>query len=114
MPRKDAAPTNHRIRVETAHRILRAFGLASTKWTTIDELVARSDWLVEHEQELQDVLPGYVIGNLTPLNNRALVGFIRRVSALAEAAILTKRLGQQRVRGKCKNIYAYKAIVNRE
>ena len=107
-----AMPTDNR--KDTIDRILDAFGISSTNWTTIDEIVANKAWLLQNLPEIEASLPKYLIGNLSHLSqaetNRTLISFLRRICQHIEAALLTKRLGQKRAKGRCHNIYAYKVV----
>ena len=95
-------------------QVFKELGL-NQRWTTIERLDIGCKFVLEN-QELLNVLPKRIIGNLKLLNSdipgvrrRCLLHFLRRCAKCLDSAVIRKRK-QVRVKEKTISKYSYKLI----
>ena len=94
------AQTNRRItpeRLKLAEAVFKAAGFDQDKYQMPEVIDLSEKWIMDHLEELQMVLPKYVLGNVaeglqTNNKRRYLMGFLRRLALFLDGNVLTKRI----------------------
>ena len=123
-------PTSRNItpqRVTLAIQIFEEMGFEVGKYQTFDKIYSSESFLCENKENIEKTFPRHVIGNLFVYlqgwesgfernkneiqeARRSFCGFVRRLAAFFEGAVVAKRVQYTNTSGRNTSTYVYKVL----